>query len=195
MKKIVSTIVLLLFCLFANAQYFTLTEKGFVSNEDQLKDFVVIEKSGKEQKDLFNTVKSFATQFYSSPKDVISESGSEIITLNGVSLNDVYCKKGLGAVSFKTNYTLVFQFKDGKIRINRPIINSMRGESRTLGGDLSGLYQLVLTKDDDIANGYDRIVIFNKGKYKKEAKESIEALFNTIIDKAINYIQKPQEDW
>ena len=87
-------------------------------------------------------------------------------------------------------------FKDGKIRINIPTINKMTSESTTLGGDLSGQYELTLTKDDPVSTGREQIVVFKKdGKTTKGAKESIEKLFNTLIDKAINFTSTAKEEW
>lgn len=194
MKKV----LFLLFCVLnlpISAQYFVLSEKGLISKENSDAKFIIIEKPGLTQAELFNQIKNWATQFYVSPKDVISESGNEMITLNGVSDKDVWCKKGFGSVSFTTNYTIVFQFKDGKIRVNIPTINSMKGESRTLGGDLSGFYQLTYTKEDIVDGRREQIIIFNKKKIKNEAKESIENLFNAIVKDAVEYKLSQKEEW
>lgn len=182
--------------LFSNAQHFELTEKGLVSLKDKDAKFIVIEKEGKSQKELYDQIKNFIMYSFVSPKDVISENGTDMITLNGVSNGDVECKKGFVMLPFKTNYTIVFMFKDGKIRINIPTINKMTSESTTLGGDLSGLYELTLTKDDPVSTGREQIVVFKKdGKTTKGAKESIEKLFNTLIDKAINFTSTAKEEW
>lgn len=195
MKKILLLMVAACLSLNSFAQnYFTLTENGMTPTEASDKKFVVIEKEGQTQLELFNAIKAFATQLYVSPKDVISESGTEIITLNGISTKDVTCKKGLGVLNVKMNYTIVFQIKDGKIRIDAPSINSMTSESRTLGGTLGSLYQICLSKNEMLNGGYERIVIFDK-KIKQQTKDEIESFFNTLINSAINYSAPKSEDW
>ena len=189
-------IFMILFAVSAKAQHFVLAESGLVPSSDNGAKFIVIEKNGESQKELFNQVKGFIVSSYVSPKDVMSENGEEMITLNGVSNGDVECKKGFGMLSFKTNYTIVFMFKDGKIRINNPSINSMTAQSMTLGGQLSGLYELTLTKNSPILNGREQIVVFKKdGKTTKGAKESIESLFNKLVEKAINFKSPTKEKW
>lgn len=195
MKKILFAIITLLLSVSVNAQYFTLTETGLKPTNNQKDNFLVIEKKGKSQADLFKQVKDYITASYVSPKDVMSENGTDMITLNGISQKDVQCKKGFAMLPFETNYTIVFMFKDGKIRINNPSINSMFATSTTLGGDISSYYQLVLTDEDPVQAGRERIVVFKgKGKTTKGAKESIESFFNYLIENIINY-DTQSEDW
>lgn len=193
MKKLFLLLMLLPF--LSNAQYFNLTENGFVPAIGDNAKFIVIDKAGQTQEELFNQVKSYITASYVSPKDVLSENGTEMITLNGVSDGDVQCKKGFVMLPFRTNYTIVFLFKDGRIRINCPIINSILAESYTLGGQLSGSYQLTLTKNDDVLGGREQIAVFKgKGKTTKGAKESIEKYFNSLIENIVNY-NPSEEEW
>lgn len=96
---------------------------------------------------------------------------------------------------FRTNYTIVFMFKDGKIRINNPSINSMLAESETLGGQTGSFYQLTLSENDPVLSRREQIVVFKKnGKTTKGAKESIETFFNSLIDRVINF-NSETEDW
>ncbi len=195
MKKILF-LMMVLFNINANAQYFTLSKNGLHPSNDPTKKFIVIEKEGKNQSELFKQIKDFITENYVSPKDVMSENGNEMITLNAVSDGDVQCKVGFAMLPLKTNYSITFMFKDGKIRVNTPSINSMLGESYTIGGQLSELYELVYTDDDQTSPNRKTITIFKKnGKTTKGAKESIELFFNTLIDKAVNYKSNNNEDW
>ena len=195
MKKFFSIITFLFCALSIHAQYFSLTESGLKPANGKDKNFIVIEKEGKSQKDLFNQVKNFITSSYVSPKDVISVNETEMITLNGISDGDVQCKKGFVMLPFRTNYTIVFMFKDGKIRINNPSINSMLAESETLGGQTGSFYQLTLSENDPVLSRREQIVVFKKnGKTTKGAKESIETFFNSLIDRVINF-NSETEDW
>lgn len=195
MRNILFLLVALLIAMPVRSQYFVLTEDGLKPSKDPSLNFVVIDKEGKSKEDLFNQVKSFITAYYASPKDVMSEYENDMITLNAISEGDVQCKKGLVMLPFETNYTIVFMFKDGKIRVNSPSINSMLAESTTIGGDIGDSYQLAFTKNDNIYSGMERIVVFKgKGKTTKGAKESIESFFNSLIDKIVNYEEK-SDDW
>ena len=79
MKKLFLLLMLLPF--LSNAQYFNLTENGFVPAIGDNAKFIVIDKAGQTQEELFNQVKSYITASYVSPKDVLSENGTEMITL------------------------------------------------------------------------------------------------------------------
>ncbi len=71
----------------------------------------------------------------------MSEVDNSMITINGISTDDIMAKKALGYIQIKMNYTIVFHFKDGRIRVDVPSINKMTGESS------STIWQLTLTKD------------------------------------------------
>jgi len=196
MKKllVLNTLMLCSVCSFSQ-NYFTLGESGLFPSANKDAKYIVIDKEG-TQTELFNTIKSFVNNFFVSPKDVISEVNNDMITINGVSTKDIVAKKGFGYVDIKMNYTIVFHFKDGKIRIDVPSINSMTGESRTLGGQLGSLYVLTYTKSDHIDGSRDRIIIFDKGKVKNQyAKDNIEQFFNNFIDKALKYKNPTTEKW
>ncbi|MBN2571768.1 MAG: DUF4468 domain-containing protein [Ignavibacteriales bacterium] len=190
MKKIALLIVLLFALTKTFAQnYFVLTEFGLRPAEDSNKEFIVFDKSG-SQKELFNMIKSFVYSIFVSPKDVVSEIDSSMITINGISTNDVVAKKALGYLDITMNYTITFHFKNGKIRVDNPSINKMTSESS------STLWQLTLTKNDSYDSFRDRFVIFDKDKIKAEpAKENIESFFNNFIEKAIKYNTVKNEDW
>lgn len=190
MKKLISLFLLLApFFPSLGQKYFTLTETGLKPSGDPEARFIVIEKAGSQQ-ELFTTFKSFVAGYFVSPKDVMSEVDNSMITINGISTDDIMAKKALGYIQIKMNYTIVFHFKDGRVRVDVPSINKMTGESS------STIWQLTLTKDDDYDLNYDRFVIFDKGKVKAEpAKENIETFFNTFIEKAISYTPASSEKW
>jgi hypothetical protein len=175
---------------------FRLTPEGLISTENKEATFIVVERPGKSQQDLFDMVKRFTTQFFVSPKDVLSESGNEMISINGISKKDVIVKKGLAYIPITMNYTIVFHFKDGKVRVDIPSINSMTGESYTVGGNLSGLYQLNISKGSvSLEPKREEIVIFGKNKTKTEAKVAIEEFFNTFVTNALTENNAKEEEW
>lgn len=189
--KILIALVVILFSLspsFAQ-NYFALTKSGLKPVNDLNKEFIIIEKLG-TQKELFSTVKLFVYSFFVSPKDVVSEMDTTMITINGVSTKDVVAKKGFGYLNIKMNYTITFHFKNGKIRVDNPSINTMTAESS------STFWQLTLTKNDSYDSSRDRFAIFDNDKIKAEpAKENIETFFNNFIDKAIKYDASKNGNW
>jgi hypothetical protein len=193
MKKAILFICLTAFTLCkAFAQDFNLTSNGFVSANDDTKSFVVIEVSGTQQ-ELYNKAKTYLMRNYRSPKDVLSESEFETITINGIS-EDVVQKKAMGmvAVSYDMNYTIVLMFKDGRIRIDAPFFSlySYNGPKQIKlllkGKANSGLGTEVIN-----------IIYDNKDKLKADyAKEQLEAFFNSYIkDLVIGMTESANNDW
>jgi len=190
MKKILFVLILLLPTLAFSQEKLELTPSGLKVQGNPEAKYIIIEKSGSQQ-DLFNTIKSFISNYFVSPKDVISEVDNDMITLNGISAKDISVKKGLGYLDITMNYTIVFHFKDGRIRIDLPYINKMTSRSS------STLWQMTINQDDAYDYSYDHLYIFDKkGKLKNNtAKDGIENFFNSFIDKAVNFKSPQKEDW
>lgn len=66
MKKIFSMAVLVLVTQLSFAQYFKLTDKGFVSNENH--DFAVVEVPNVKQMDVYKNVLNAINSLYSNPQ-------------------------------------------------------------------------------------------------------------------------------
>ena len=176
MKKYFGLITLLFVSVCSYAQT-ELTPNGLkFSNGD---DYMVIECEGKSQTELYNAVNDFLTINYVSPKDVVSSSGTNIISCNGIT--DIYLNR---IAQGRMNYTMVFRFKDGRIRIDLPHINSLY----TDGAD----YELV--RSSWLSTAY----IFQKnGKlYAEDSKADIENFFNRFISKLQKHISNSSsENW
>lgn len=167
-----------------------LTTNGFKSIDNKESNYLVFESKG-TQLELYGKIKSFINSRFVSPKDVISENSPNSITLNGVK-QGISIKKALGYIDFSINYTIVFYFKDDKIRIDLPRINKMTGLSS------STMWQLTINQyDGTISSNYDRMYIFNsKGDLKNQsAKLALENYFNSFINDAINYKVPNNENW
>lgn len=178
MKRITILIFVFAFSFTSFAQdsiYFSLTTSGLVNVSDSTKDFIVMSFPEKSQSELYNAVLKYATTSYVSPQDVISKIENEVITINGVSVDLVY---------FIINYTLIIEFKEGRMRIMVPTINKITGQFMSsfnvpLIGQPVGIYNY-------------------KGKLKMgEVKSGIENLFNKMIknieDCVIN--TNKEDDW
>lgn len=191
MKKGFIICMLVLYTVTCFSQNFALTKDGFVNSKDQSKNYVVIECSG-TQLDLFNKAKAYLTSIYRSPKDVLSLSSPDVITINAIESDAVY-KKALGmiAISYDMNYTIVIRFKDGKIRIDSPnfILSNYSG-SKTV--------KLILRGSANGGFGSEVINrIYNKkGKLKaKYAKKQLDKFFNSYLEELKKGINKDHNDW
>lgn len=126
MKKLLTFVLLLVF-IGVQAQEkkveFKLQPTGsFLSEEG--KDYIVIEFEGKSANDLYSMVRDNVMSQYNSPKEVMSESGGNVITIYAHNKN-IWIVKSLGAKGiYGGYYNLVFKFKDGKIRVDAPSISN-----------------------------------------------------------------------
>lgn len=190
MKRITLVISLFLTTSVLFSQKLELSTVGLTVEGNPSSKYIIVEREG-TQKDLYNTIKSFIASKYVSPKDVMSESEYETITLNAVSSNKIIVKKFLGYLGITMNYTIVFHFKDGRIRIDMPNINKMTSQSG------STYYQLTINQNDNHDYSSDHFYIFDKkGKLKNTtAKEGIENFFNAFISDIINYKSPQEENW
>jgi hypothetical protein len=193
MKKI-----LLVLCLVALttgnifAQSFSLTSNGFVDSKDQSKNFIVIDATG-SQSELFNKAKTYLTTIYKSPKDVLSESAPDVITINGIETKAVIKKAmGMVAVAYDMNYTIVIRFKDGKIRIDAPAFSLSDYESG------SKPIKMILLGSSNGGFGSEIInCIYNKkGDLKAEyAKNQLESYFSSYIEAFKKGLESNKQDW
>ena len=172
MKKLM--LLMLIIAVNLNAQSFKLTPTGFVDSADETKDFVVLNFDNKSKKEIFDLVNAKVVSMYVSAKNVISYSGEDVITVNGVSTKDISFNKFF---NYTMNYTLVLMFKDGKLRINAPSLNNISGTF----GDITNKKQLMLQ-----GNGGGMLptqYVFNsKGELKRDKnKQELEEHFNNII--------------
>lgn len=179
MKKLLFTMgLLLMLSMSAFAQGFTLTPNGFVNSEDETKNYVVVDMQGTQQ-ELYRKVRAYLVSIYRSPKDVLSESEPDVITINGIESNAVQKKAlGMSAVSYDMNYTISIRFKDNRIRFDAPTF--------TLADYNSGnkVIRMLLQGKSNGGLGSEVInVIYNKkGVLKADyAKEALEKFFNNYI--------------
>lgn len=91
---------------------------------DKGKAFVVVEFEGKTAQELYNMVKANVLKLYNSPQNVLNEIEPTNITIRALSdvLYSTY-KLGAAFVEYRAKYNLVFQFKDGRIRVDAPLID------------------------------------------------------------------------
>lgn len=188
MKKYFTLFACLLFSMISgfaqNDAKYELTPTGLVNGTD--KDYIVIEAdSSLSQKELFSKTQTFFASRFVSPQDVISSFNENTITLNWVS--HIFYKSGIAKMEAIVNYSATFLFKDGRVRINNPSINSIT----CLDGKDSPMKL--------VEEFYTIGVFTSKGKERRpEAKVAIEDNINKFLADYISFIttkQAADDDW
>lgn len=126
MKKIVFVFLFLASAISVKAQseiYFKLNSDGeFYINENKVD--TVLDFPGQSAQQLYSKVKSSLLKVYNNPDVVMSE--NEPVSLSVFSLVEDWCTVNptlSGWVWYSSNYTLLFHFKDGRIKIDAPKVN------------------------------------------------------------------------
>lgn len=191
MKKTIYTIILFAFASIAYAQNqtFTLTPKGFVNSADSTKDFIVLNFEGKKLEDIYKQTLIYMNKYYKSPKEVISSVPNETVTVRG--LGEEKIKEGnFPRKPFDIKYTIVFSFKDGKVRIDAPSFDLI---------SLNGNFREMFLVGSGFSTDGTKLWIYNKkGDLKRErAKSDLEAFFIKYFDDYANGIldSNGKSDW
>nr|WP_199158472.1 DUF4468 domain-containing protein [Pedobacter sp. ASV2] len=193
MKKTLNLAILLLAAQLSFAQYFKLTDKGFVSTDNT--DFTVVNVPNIKQKDLYKNVLNAINSMYSNPQKGLNVVDGESISITAYEEKALPVKHkagGFGKTSYKydLSYTLSFLFKDGKIRINRPTFECRRWYEATYrptsGWSSSGWTTLNLLKGKN-----DRVAIYdtNGELLLEEAATGLNNHFNALLKQIIEKSQ------
>ena len=178
-------IVLLLFVITPLRAQFFLTPSGFTVDDG--KDYYVLTTPEKNQQELFDAVYAWAGRSFVSPQDVISSTpNASQITINGIVIGLTKMPKRAIKVPVDVNFTWIIQFKEGRIRFNAPIINSMEADGRIP-------QSLHLVRPSAITDG-----IFKRdGALVDEfSKNQLEQFFNGVIKEIEDSIQnRVEDDW
>lgn len=191
MKRIIAISFFIAIAFSISAQkYFELTPSGFVDVNDDTKNYVVLNFEGKTQQQLYEMYLAELTKMYVSAKNVISTAQYTTITANGftdktVSFNSQYY--------YDMNYTIIFQFKDEKVRIDGMVLNRVDGRF----GSATNYKELFLSGYGSGIFPTKRSIFSSEGKLQMEKqKEQLEEFFNGIVDKMKNIeINAAKENW
>lgn len=197
MKRVIPFIALLLFAETGYGQYFTLTSSGFVAADNL--DYEVIDFPNVKQEVLYNNVLLALNSMYKDPKEVLSVVEGESITVKGYEQEAILDQVKLSPIQigkttykYDISYTLSIQFKDNKIRFNRPSFECRRWyEGGYKSGWATGWSYLALVK-----NKNSKYAVFDKnGKVlSQEALDGLENHFNSLI-KEITEKSKAIDNW
>lgn len=193
MKRTVIFYSLFFLCVITNAQtlvnFYLKPDGTFQTNEGN--SFVVIEYEGKTAQELFNLVKANVLTLYNNPQHVLNEIEPSNITIRALS-DKLYSTYKLGAafVEYRAMYTLVFQFKDGRIRINAPLVDRQLDVTATAVPIPKTFVSLIddwFDKDGNVK------------KKKKDSVAKIEMMFNYPINYLLGNLQQKtsteNDDW
>jgi len=189
MKKMLGIVILVLVTQMSFAQYFKLTPKGFVSNDNS--DYTVVEVPNVKQTDLYKNVLNAINSIYRNPQKGLSVVEGESISIAAYEEEVLPIKRSnwLGKTlrKYDLSYTLTFLFKDGKIRVNSPTFELKRWYEGTFragrGYGNSGWTTLNLVKGKN-----DRVAIYDQnGKLLLEdATNGLNAHLNAIVKQIID---------
>ncbi|OJW53653.1 MAG: hypothetical protein BGO55_00800 [Sphingobacteriales bacterium 50-39] len=168
------------FCLVASAPgqttprttpSFVLTPSGFRDASDSSNDYLIISIPGQKKADLYKSVLLYAQKKFVNPKNVISEVQDESVTLNGFAVDAI----GRNALHlFNIDYTINFEFKDEKIRIQAP---SFKLTCTSTGH----LQYLELVSNNTLDGSYLGIWNSHRKLKSERAKRDLEAFFETFL--------------
>ena len=185
MKKAFLSILMVLCCLIASAQSksveFRISSTGTFLSDDG-KDYIIYHVEGTAH-ELYQMVCTNAGKVYNSAKDVMSTVEDKSVAIRAFSNNLIISEIMLGMkFYYGFYYNLLFEFKDGRIKIIAPIIGEMNGD-----GKRSTFYKKSQKFFDKQGN---------VKKNRADEKMTIENEFNGIISKLLSIDNKSSDnDW
>ena len=152
---------------------FGFDSRGIYSMQNANNDYIVYEVPGMSASDLKGAALSAISSHYKSPKDVVTSLGDNIIQLETFA-SSVYVSKA--KYPHDMSYSIIIQFKDGKIRYNIPTVKQIWAS-----GTILGSLKLDMSKSlSTLVEGSDR--------------QSVAKEFNNLVD-YINKKIKESDDW
>lgn len=151
-------------------------EKGdFVSLQGN-EDYVVYEIPNMSASDLKSAVYTALSSMYKSPKDVITSLSDNMIQLEGYAADIYYFTVGSSIYYNDILFNIVIQFKDGKVRYNKPNIKQLY-----IGGPMGKLKA-------DMSKNISKLI------ERKDERQRVESYFSSLISK-LNSKLKVSNDW
>lgn len=197
-KVILVLSILTCFSASALAQ-FILEPRGFVSQADTTKTYVVFHFDNVDKATLYNKSLAFFNSVYRSPQDVLSSVENESINIHAIEKDAIgipYKSKidqkffGKYAVYYNLRYSYDIQFREGRIRIAAPSFSCYRIMN---GGSEANL--LLVGRKRFLSDDH---IIFNTAHELKGSseKEQLENFFNGLFSQLGSYIQgEGEDDW
>jgi len=185
MKK-VFILMFITLSTFCKAQTFELTKDGFVNKQDPQKTFVVVEYPNKTQQQLFESALNAVGKVFISPNTVTNKVEYSQISLHATYPSITWRSPAGRKLFFDMDYNLIFEFKDGRMRINGPNINQIV-QKATLGD----VYMYLTKAERGSTLRADKAIFNNDGSVNEEKhKERIETNMNQLITALVNEMNK-----
>ena len=156
---------------------------GLFSTQDG-NNYDVVIMDGKSAAELFDMVKENIALGYNSPKEVESNVDDKIISIYAYARNCTFFTAPGMKFYLSFHYTLKFQFKDGRIKINVPYLTTMQGSAWEN-----------LEKTFKAKGIFSRDGVLSKKENKRQTVTMLENYFNNIINCLINGVRGNDEDW
>lgn len=187
-------LLLVLLPLGLRAQKFELTAKGFVDADNPEKNYIVIQFEGKSQQEIFNLTLGVIGKIFISPKDRVSNVEYSQINVNGVIPNVTYISVLGMKLPYDLYYNLIFEFKDGRMKINGLNINKIVRVDPIHHEHFIFLSQTQVRRGEELDDKY----IFNKkGKlYSDKYKSMVEGAVNELVSGIVTLMNEDKDsDW
>lgn len=170
MKKLILLAIAALFSIAVNAQskFELMPTGGFVNEENKDNDYVTFDFEGSTKEQIYSRALVAISSMYVSPKDVLSTVENEIISINGVGKEAILGRIMGMKFGYNISYTMTLKFKDGKLRIDAPSINSITHPNPSADRPVIYVPQNIFNKKGEVKN--------------EETKASIEGFFNSLIN-------------
>lgn len=190
-SSMLSFFVLIASCL--NAQSFELTARGFVDSTNTQNNYIVVPFEGKSQTEIYNLALAAMGKHFASPKDRISKVEYSQLNINGTIPNVTNLNRMGLKLYFDLYYNLILEFKDGRMKINGPIINDVVRDAPF--GDKHHMF-LTEAERGSAFSGH-KALFRNNGKVnEKKHKENIERAMNSFICRIVEEMNNAKDsDW
>ena len=188
--------ILLLFTFIAintNAQKFELTAYGFVDSTNINNNYIIVPFEGKSQKDIYNLALSALGKTFVSPKDRISHVEYSQLNLNGIIANATNLNRMGMKLYFDLYYNIILEFKDGRMKINGPIINNIVRDA-----PFGSKHYIFLTESErgSAISGHKALFKKNGKVNEKKHVENIEKAMNSLISRIVTEMNNTKNsDW
>lgn len=185
MKKLLLTLMCLTVMSLGaqNVVSFKLTPNGSFISEDG-KGFVVVPFEGKNAHQIFQQLAVNVNALYKNPSKVMSVVDDASITIRAYDDQISYIKDFIQKFWIGGYYNLNFQIKDGKVKVQAPIIDE----------------EMTKTVDNSRVKDFSKMVNnwYKNGELKDKFKAQVEYTennINSLINKILESANNNSEDW
>ena len=185
MRKILVTLLLVLVSCMSNAQYVSNLKMNYDGNftTQDGKDYDVAIFEGKNATELFDMVRK-KLLWLSVRQKMLKAVNDKIISIYGYAPQCTFFTAPGMKFYLSFHFSLKFQFKDEKIRIEAPALYEMEGSAWP-----------TLQKTFKAKGIYSKDGVLSDNPKKRQTVTMLEEYFNDLLNRIINGDAKANEDW